>query len=194
MRLAPIPPASLDPTQQELLGRIHQVTGQSRGFVTARGDGAMIGPYNVLLHYPQWGAAVWGVIEALGRHTVLDQRVHETAILVTGARSACRYELYAHEHVGGSAGLTPAKVAAIAAGSRPHDLAEDEAVGYDVAHALTRGGSLPQSTYDRAVALLGQEGAAELCFLVGTYCLVSSLLNGFDVGVPDEDAADGSGA
>ena len=38
-----------------------------------------------------------------------------------------------------------------------------------------------------AVAALGDEGTAELCFLVGAYCCVSALLNGFDVPVPGED-------
>lgn len=187
MRLEPLPPATLDPDQRELLARIHAITRQGRGFRTERADGAMIGPYGVLLHHPSWGAAVWGVIEALSHHTVLPPRVHETAILVTGAHYSCRYELYAHERVGRAAGLSPATIAAIAAGSRPSDLTEDETAGYDVARALTSGGVLPTSTYEHAVSVLGQEGVAELCFLVGAYGLVCSLLNGFDVPVPGED-------
>jgi 4-carboxymuconolactone decarboxylase len=35
---------------------------------------------------------------------------------------------------------------------------------------------------------LGVNGAAELIYLVGLYCLVSVTLNGFDVPVPEPNA------
>ena len=38
-------------------------------------------------------------------------------MLVTGASYSSRYELYAHEPVAGGIGLSPSKIAAIAAGS-----------------------------------------------------------------------------
>jgi 4-carboxymuconolactone decarboxylase len=79
-------------------------------------------------------------------------------------------------------GLPDAKLATIVAGQRPPDLTWDEAVAYDVAAALTGGGVLPELTYRAAVDCFGVHGAAELCYLVGLYCLVS--VNGFDVPVP----------
>jgi 4-carboxymuconolactone decarboxylase len=58
---------------------------------------------------------------------------------------------------------------------------------YDVAAALTAGGVLPELTYRAAVDAFGVHGAAELCYLVGLYCLVSVTLNGFDVPVPEPE-------
>jgi 4-carboxymuconolactone decarboxylase len=75
------------------------------------------------------------------------------------------------------------------AGQRPNDLARDEAIAYDVASALVGHGVLPELTYCQAVQAFGEHGAAELIYLVGLYCLVSVTLNGFDIPVPEPDAA-----
>jgi hypothetical protein len=46
---------------------------------------------------------------------------------------------------------------------------------------------LPELTYRAAIDAFGVHGAAELCYLVGLYCLVSVTLNGFDVPVPEPE-------
>ena len=189
MRLQPILPTRLNGEQRELYDRIQAMTrGLDRGFTMAREDGAMLGPYNPMLHFPQFGTAAWGMNTALSQHTVLPKPVHELAILVTGARFSARYELYAHEFTAEKAGLSPAKIAALAAGARPGDLTADEATAFDVATALTRGAQLPESTYQATIKAFGETGTGELIFLIGFYCLISVLLNGFDVPVPKRDS------
>ena len=111
----------------------------------------------------------------------------QVAILVTGAHFRAAYEIYAHVAVAEHDKLPDAKLATIVAGQRPPDLTRDEAVAYDVAAALTAGGVLPELTYRAAVDAFGVHGAAELCYLVGLYCLVSVTLNGFDVPVPEPE-------
>jgi 4-carboxymuconolactone decarboxylase len=86
-------------------------------------------------------------------------------------------------------GLSDEKIATVVAGQRPSDLARDEVIAYDVASALVGHGVLPELTYRQAVKAFGEHGAAELIYLVGLYCLVSVTLNGFDVPVPEPDAA-----
>jgi hypothetical protein len=86
-------------------------------------------------------------------------------------------------------GLPDDKLATIIAGQRPSDLSREEAIAYDIAAALVSGGVLPELSYRQAVEAFGQHGAAELIYLVGLYCLVSVTLNGFDVPVPESDAA-----
>ena len=189
MRLQPIPPSGLNPQQRILFDWIQDLTkGKNRGFAMAREDGAMLGPYNPMLHFPQFGSAVWGVNAALSEHTTLPKPVHELVILVTGARFSARYELYAHEFVAEKAGLSKAKIAALAAGARPGDLTEEESIAFDVATALTRGAQLPESTYQMAISLFGEVGTGELMFLIGFYCLISVVLNGFEVPVPERDS------
>ncbi len=188
MRLQPILPTKLNSEQRELYDRIQALTrGLDRGFTMAREDGAMLGPYTPMLHFPQFGAAAWGMNTALSQHTVLPKPVHELVILVSGARFSARYELYAHEFTAEKAGLSPAKIAALAAGARPGDLTADEATAFDVATALTRGAQLPESTYQATIKAFGETGTGELIVLIGFY-LISVLLNGFDVSVPKRDS------
>ena len=188
MRLQPIPPSDLTPEQHELFERIEGIiSGEDRGFVTARADGARLGPYNAMLHFPQFGAALWGIITALTKHAILPEMIREVVMLVTGAHFSARYELYAQEQSAAKAGLSQSKIASLASGTRPSDLTSEESAAFDVAKALIGGGQLAESAYEQALSAFGRQGTAELIYLIGTYCLVSVLLNGYDIPVPGRD-------
>ena len=66
-------------------------------------------------------------------------------------------------------------------------LSLEEAIAYDGASAQVRGRVLPELNYRLAIETFGETGAAEFVYLVGLYCLVSVMLNGFDVPVPEQD-------
>ena len=188
MRAAPFPPDQMPPEIRSLHDEMAEQIGQHlKGFVSKRADGALVGPFAPMLRFPQFGQAAWLYTKALIEHTKLPKPAHEVAILVTGAAFNSRYELYAHEHVAEAAGLSAAKVAAIAAGQRPADLTEQEQAAYDVAITLATGRQLPATTYHRAMVAFGKEQTAELIYLVGGYCLVSVLLNAFDMSVPGRE-------
>ena len=102
-----------------------------------------------------------------------------------GARMNSRYELYSHERVADSAGLSASKIATITAGQRPSDLDAEEGIAYDVASVLSAGGQLHDTTYKAAIKAFGKDGVAELFYLVGCYLMISVLLNGYDVPVPE---------
>jgi 4-carboxymuconolactone decarboxylase len=121
---------------------------------------------------------------ALAGSSVLPKAAREVVILSTAARFGSIYELYAHEAVAAKSVLSASKIATIAAGERPGDLTGEESVAYDVAAVLNRGHQVPNSTYDAAMSAFGVQGAAEIAYFVGLYCLISSLLNVFDVNLP----------
>ncbi|WP_060180771.1 carboxymuconolactone decarboxylase family protein [Burkholderia cepacia] len=188
MRLAPIPPEKLTPELRRLHeDMISMAGGHLEGFVMKRADGALVGPFNPMLHFPQFGEPFWNFSKSLIVNSKLPKAAREVAILVTGARFNARYELYAHEFVAHAVGVSAAKIASIAAGQRPADLSAEEGVAYDVAAALTAGKQLPTSTYQAAVDAFGEDGVGELCFLVAGYCMVSVLLNAFDISVPGRE-------
>ena len=188
MRLPPLPPDTLPPEQRSLYDDMAAGIGAHfKRFASARSDGALIGPFNPMLHFPEFGRAAWDYTKALTLHSTLPKPAHEVAILVTGARFGSRYELYAHERIAGMAGLSDGKIATIVAGQRPADLSAEEGVAYDVAAALSCGGPLPEATFQAARRAFGDKGAAELVFLVGGYCLVSVMLNAYDVSVPGSE-------
>jgi 4-carboxymuconolactone decarboxylase len=192
MRLPLIPPAQLSPEQRSLYEDMHEGISKSfQGFIAMRKDGALIGPWNPWLHEPRIGKPIWDLTKALSAQSSLPGSARQVAILVTGAHFRAAYEIYAHVAVAEHDKLPDAKLATIVAGQRPPDLTRAEAVAYDVAAALTSGGVLPELTYRAAVNAFGVHGAAELCYLVGLYCLVSVTLNGFDVPVPEPDEGTG---
>ncbi len=186
MRLPLIPPAQLSDEQRPLYEDMKKgIETNFKGFKAIGDDGALIGPWNPWLKFAKFGGPVWELVKALSSSPSLPKPVREVAILVTGAKFHSGYEIYAHVLVAGLHGLPDEKVATIVAGQRPVDLSREESVAYDVASALVGGGVLPELCYKQAVAAFGEQGAAELIYLVGLYCMVSVTLNGFDVPVPE---------
>ena len=188
MRLKPIAPKNYTKEQKTLAASMEAVLSTKlKGFVAHDRDGALVGPFNVMLQFPQYGAPAWAYNVLLGRDSTLPKTAHEVAILVTGARFHTRYELYAHEHVAASAGLSAGKIATIAAGERPPDLTDEESAAFNVAAILSTGGQLPESTYQAALKLFGEQGTAELIYLIAGYVQISVLLNAYDISVPGRE-------
>lgn len=187
-RLAPLPPSALSAEQRALHEQMKEgIRKNLQGFQTERSDGALIGPFPAMLHFPKLGTAAWSVFTALAEVSTLPETAHEVAILVVGSRLDSRYELYSHEIVAKKKGLAEYKVAAIAAGQRPADLSKEEGIAYDVAACLSSGHQLPESVFQAAQKAFGKDGSAELFYLIGCYQLISTLLNAYDVSVPGRE-------
>jgi 4-carboxymuconolactone decarboxylase len=56
-----------------------------------------------------------------------------------------------------------------------------------MAAALIWGGSVPESTYRATLTTFGEEGFAEVVFLVGCFSMVAVTLNAFDASVPGRE-------
>jgi hypothetical protein len=188
MRLPLIPPAQLTPEQQALYDDMKRgMASNFSAFKNTADDGALIGPWNAWLHEPQIGGAIWELTKAMTAQASLADPVRQVAILVVGAHFHAAYELYAHVAVAEQEGMSETRLSTLVAGGRPADLNDEEGAAYDVAFALCGGGVLPEPTYARAIKLFGQHGTNELIYLVGLYCLVSTVLNGFNVPVPERE-------
>lgn len=186
MRVEPLSPDHLDDDQRTLAAEIRRgVTDHLSGFVTEREDGALLGPFAPVLRWPVWGRGLWAQSLSLAESTTLPKPIREIAILVTGTAFRAGYELYAHQRMAAQLGVPAATIATIVAGQRPADLDAATAAAYDLSAALVRGGPVPDTTYNAAREAFGEDGAAELVFLVASYCTVSVVLNGFAVPVPD---------
>lgn len=188
MRLPLLPPASLTAVQHDLYDDMRNVIdGEFGDLVAYRRDGALIGPFNCWLHFPQFGLPAWSFNKSMWEHAQLPGDIHQLVILVTAAKFGARYEIYGHEYFARRAGLSEAKIATITAGERPADLSGDEGVAYDMAASLNRGGVLAETIYRAAVHRFGSRGAAEIVFLVGCFSMVAVTLNAFDAGVPGRE-------
>lgn len=188
MRLPLIPPSDLTPEQKPLYDAMRMgIAANFNAFQSEREDGALMGPWNPWLHEPAIGQAIWNLTLAMTANATLPDNVRQIAILVVGAHFNAAYEIYAHIAVAEREQMSAERLATLVADLKPSDLSRDESVAYDLAYALSRGGTLPEPIYRLAVATFGQHGTNELIYLVGLYAMVSTTLNGFNVPVPERD-------
>ncbi|CAM3660759.1 carboxymuconolactone decarboxylase family protein [Nocardioides zeicaulis] len=188
MRLRDLTPDQLDEEQRALRERI---VGGPRGagpqhFDLTTPDGALAGPFGVMLHEPALGAPLQELGSAVRYATGLDDRVREVAILAVAAATGSVFEQHAHERVGRAAGLREAELEALAAGRFTSDDPGEQA-SYDLCRRLLAGRSrLTEEEYADVVGALGTTTVTELVVLVGYYRTLAQLLDVFDVGVPED--------
>lgn len=186
MRIKPIPPGDLSPATRYVHDEIANLVGHSQGqVVMLNEEGALLGPFPPMLHYPQFGIPALSFLRTLDQHATLPKTVREVAILTVGSAFGARFELYAHEIMAAAFGLSPGNIAALAAGGHPYGLNQQEDMAHTIASTLVGGRIVPEATYRQAVQVLGKEGVAELFFLVGGYSLIAVILNGFDMPAPE---------
>lgn len=188
MRIKPLIPEMLSPDVRYVHDEIARLVGHSQEQVSMmNAEGALLGPFPPMLQYPQFGIPALTFLRSLDNHATLPKTVREVAILTVGGTLGARFELYAHEIMAEAFGIPAGIISTLASGHRPDGLSDEEAVAHDIARTLVAGRIVPDATYRYAVQLLGQEGVAELFFLIGGYCLIAMVLNGFNIPAPDND-------
>ncbi|MFL6658086.1 MAG: carboxymuconolactone decarboxylase family protein [Massilia sp.] len=188
MRLPLISPADLSAEQRPLYDDMRRgISSNFNAFIAEREDGALMGPWNPWLHEPAIGKAIWNLTLAMTANASLPDNVRQVVILVVGARFDAAYEIYAHIAVAEREGMSAERLATLVADVKPVDLSKEESIAYDLAYALSRGGTLPEPIYKLALSVFGQHGVNELIYLVGLYAMVSTTLNGFNVPVPERE-------
>jgi len=186
MRLPLLLPTDLTAEQRPLYVSFEKMV-QAReysGFEVRNPDGAYIGPWGVLLQFPELSKPLIDFINLAQKLPGLSERARQVVILAIGGQFNVAYELYAHDPLAVSAGLRADQIGALSAGARPADLNEDELLAFDVTKALVGGaGPVPGPLYDAAVAKLGQEGFDAIIFITIHYLALGVMLNAYDVPV-----------
>ena len=142
----------------------------------------LIGPFGVWMHAPDLGKALSALGGKVRFATSLPGNVSEVAICTTGAFHHAKFEFAAHRGLAIRAGVDEAALDRLAAGEAP-GFVGDEGAAHAVASELLRDHAISAATYADAVDRFGPQGMVELITTVGYYCLVSLMLNGFQVGV-----------
>jgi 4-carboxymuconolactone decarboxylase len=107
----------------------------------------------------------------------LGAKLTEFAILIAAREWTNNFEWNAHSRAAATAGLNAATIAAIADGSRPQRMAEDEEILYDFCIELLHNKSVSDPTYARALAKFGEAGVVEAASLEGYYTFLSMVMN-----------------
>jgi 4-carboxymuconolactone decarboxylase len=188
MRLPLLLPTELTSEQQALYDSMRAgIASGFNAFQVIREDGALMGPWNAYLHEPTIGTTAWALTKAINQIATLPKSLREIAILVVGARYRCAFEIYAHVAVAGDLGIPLAQLATICAALKPNNFGADDDLGYDIAHSLCAGGTLPEPLYRLGVTTFGQRGMNELIYLVGLYSMIAITLNAYNIPVPERE-------
>ena len=147
--------------------------------------GGVRGPFNALLRSPELADRVQKVGEYLRFNSALPARLNELAILINARFWGSKYEWFAHRPMAEKGGLKPSIADDVAAGKRPAGMQEDEALVYDFCTTLHRDHFVDDALFDRAKALLGEQGLVDLIAVSGYYTLVSMVLNVAEIPLPD---------
>jgi 4-carboxymuconolactone decarboxylase len=174
MRFSTLEPERMSPAQKRVYDAI---VGGPRG-------GAR-GPFNVLLRSPELADRVQKVGEYLRFNSSLPPRLNEFAILVNARFWESKYEWYAHRPLAAKGGLAESIADDLAGNRRPAGMKPDEEVVYDFCTMLHRQHFVDGALFDRAVAVLGEQGVVDLIGVSGYYTLVSMVLNVAEVPLPD---------
>jgi 4-carboxymuconolactone decarboxylase len=178
--------SDLSEAQEELWDGLTANRGGGVELVDA--DGHLVGPFNAWLHVPKIGRR----LSSLGAHlrfsTSIERRLSEVAICAVGAHWHSEFEFWAHAPMALEHGVDESVIEAMRAGVVPTFDRDDERVVYAVASQLLNDRRVTDATYAGAEALLGEAGMVELVALIGYYCLISMLLNLFEVPLPPGEA------
>ncbi len=182
-RLSMVGPSELSDDQQELWDGLTASRGSGLDITDA--DGHLMGPFNAWLHVPKIGRR----LSSLGAHlrfkTSIDRRLGEVAICTVGAHWHAEFEFFAHAPMALEHGVDPSVIEALRAGEVPAFDRDDEQIVYEVARQLLNDRRVTDATYSSAESMLGEAGMVELVALIGYYCLISMMLNLFEVPLPE---------
>jgi 4-carboxymuconolactone decarboxylase len=135
------------------------------------------GPFNAWMRSPDLGNRLQNVGEYIRFRTSLPPRLNEFAILITAREWTSQYEWHAHYPLAVKAGLDAKVADELALGKRPSAMSEDEAAVYEFCIQLHRTRNVDDATFNRAVALFGEQGVVDLIGVSGYYTAVSMTLN-----------------
>jgi 4-carboxymuconolactone decarboxylase len=165
-RLGPVPPGAYNAAQQQA----------ARDFAAARGQ-PPFGPFSMLMRSPELMSSARSMGDYLRYHSTIGNALSEFVILITARHWDQEYEWNVHAPIAAQQGIAQAKIDALAAGRRPDDMSEDEAICYDFTSELQREHHVSDPTYARALGRWGEKGVVDLAGISGYYTFLSIEMN-----------------
>jgi len=178
-RFKPLSYAELSPEQRAFADR-----------EMAQGRKPETGPFNIYLRSPEMAELSRPLGDYLRFKAPAPRKLKEIAIMLTARYWGGQYVWYSHRQQALDAGLSPAFIAALAAGERPTGMAGDEATTYDFVTQLLTTRQVSEGNFKAMAALVGERGMVEMVALIGQYTGLTMLfvVDRYPVpaGAPDE--------
>jgi len=172
-RLPELNETTLSPEQKPIFDDIRRVRGQVRG------------PFAIWLRNAELAEGTFKLQDLFASRVQVERRLIQLMILVAARFAGAQYAWYIHEPHALAHGISREIVDAIRERRTPDFAREDERLVYDVTLELNTTHRLCETTFNRGLALFGEQQMVELVSGVGFYAMVAMTLNAFDVAVPD---------
>lgn len=185
-RLRTLTRAELDDDQAELWDGI--VDSRGGGVSLFDEQGCLVGPFNAFVHHPKIGRRLSSLGGLLRFRTSVDRRLSEVAICTVGSHWHSEFEFWAHAPMALEYGVSETVIDALREGRPPEFERDDERIVHAVTSQLLNDRRVDDDTFAEAEVLLGETGMVELAALVGYYCLISMVLNLFEIPLPSGEA------
>ena len=139
--------------------------------------GAVFGPFVPLLRSPELMDRMQKVGEILRFGSVLQTAWSEFVMLVVSRQWTQQFEWCMHYPLAIKAGVPQTVLDQLAQGARPDGMTPELALLYDFCDELARNHGVSDATYDKAIAMCGEQGVVELTALIGYFSTVSMIMN-----------------
>lgn len=165
-RMPPLAPSRMSEVQRKAAAEL--IAGPRKG---------VVGPFIALMRSPALMDRLGRVGEYLRFENALPQRLVEFAILLTARHVTNQFEWILHYPLAIKAGVSREALDAVSAGTRPADMAKDEAVVHDFVTELLRESFVADANYAAALEQFGEEGVVDLAATVGYFLTVCLVMN-----------------
>ncbi len=149
--------------------------------VAALRNGAVSGPYGVLLHSPELAEQAAALGQYVRWNSDLTPAQRETAIVTAARQLDARLMWGAHVRLAREAGVREEVIEAIGQRADLGELAEEEAVIVRYVRELLHGNRVTNRAFEALRAVIGDRGIVDLTGLIGYYALVGFTLNAFEI-------------
>jgi 4-carboxymuconolactone decarboxylase len=176
-RLPEIDANKLSPEQRAIYDRIMRERGHMRG------------PFAIWLRNAELCENTLKLQEMFASRVKLERRLLELMILVAARLATAQYAWFIHEPHALKFGIAPEIVQAIRERRTPGFTREDERLVYDITTELNTTRTLSEASFQRGMAMFGEQVMVELVSAIGFYVMVAMTLNAFAVSVPGDKEA-----
>lgn len=159
---------------------MHEVYDQ----VAGSRQGAVSGPYGILLHSPELAVRGAELSNYLRWNSALTAAQREIAVLETARHFDAAVMWASHVRLANEAGVRDEVADVVAQRRALASLAAEEREIVQYVRELLGGNRVSQPTFDAVHARLGDRGIVDLTGLVGYYAFVGVTLNAFEVEPP----------
>jgi 4-carboxymuconolactone decarboxylase len=151
-----------------------------------RERGHMRGPFAVWLRNAELCENTLKLQEMFASRVQLERRLLELMILVAARSASAQYAWFIHEPHALRFGIASEVVQAIRERRTPDFARDDERLVYDITMELNTTRTLSDASYQRGIAMFGEQVMVELVSAIGFYAMVAMTLNAFAVSVPGD--------